>query len=43
VKALSAWVVVLLTTANGGDADEALADVYGAPAAKIIGALATRE
>ncbi len=43
VKALSAWIVVLLTSVNGGDADEALAEVYGATGAKILGSLATRE
>ena len=43
VKALSAWIVVLLASTNGGDMDEALKNVYGASGAKLVGALATRE
>lgn len=41
-KALAAWVTVLLGIATG-DLDEALAEVYSASGARLIGALSNRD
>lgn len=43
IKALAAWCVVLLSTTDGYDLDSALTAVYGAPGAKVVGALSTRD
>jgi hypothetical protein len=39
-KSLAAWIVVLVAS-QGRELDDALAEVYSAPAAKILAALST--